>query len=92
MDEKFSYENSEMRTNGNIEKRMPHFKSTFQIQRNKMFFANDAHFPFTYYSNGMFRDRLRQRLSPVLAYAVRIVNMILRTAGFFMRAIRRNLR
>ena len=30
-----------------IEKGMPHFKSIFQIQRNKTFFANDALFPVT---------------------------------------------
>ena len=27
---------------------MPHFKSTFQIKRNKTVFSNDARFPFTY--------------------------------------------
>ena len=36
-----------MRTN-EIEKWKTHFKNIFQIQRNKMFFANDARFPFTY--------------------------------------------
>ena len=39
-----------------IEKRMTHFKSIFQIQWNKMFFANDARFPFTYLC--MFCDHL----------------------------------
>ena len=66
---------------------MPHFKSTFQIQRNKMFFAKDTRFPSTY--SRMFRDRLRHVLFqtcwdrvPLFAYAVRIASMSLPTARF----------
>ena len=69
---------------------MPLFKSIFTtIQRNEMFFANYARFPFTYYSP-MFLDRSRQLFSlrrvetesRFFAYAVRITSMILRTARF----------
>ena len=71
-----------------IEKWMPHFNSTFQIQWNKMFFANDARFPFTY--SRMFRDHSHHVLfetcwdSHVFLHTLYASLPILWTARFFV--------
>ena len=81
-----AYTNENRETNTAFRRHLYHWVNQ-KTQQNKIFFTNDARFPFTY--SYMLRDRVLFCLKRVetearffFAYAVRIASIILRTARF----------